>query len=389
MTEINSLHLREYGAPPEVIVSAPGVVTLLGEQTDYNEGYTLQFGLNKRVRVAISRRKDSSLRFFAADFNERKRSTISNLKYKREDRWANYPKGVVVEFLEDGFKLKKGLNFTILGDIPREMGLASSSALCTATAYALRTLMELEIGDKECIEYAMRAEAAFLGKNATISDHMTAALAQKGKALFIDIRGLEYEYIAFDHPGVSILLTIANVPQASTEHDMEMRRDECRKCVKHLREQSDGETLRDYTSQDIKMSLGVVPEASRRFCLHVVGENDRVLDGKDALLNTDLNLFGKIISKSHESLRDNYEVSCPEIDWLVKRALELDDVLGSRLTGSGHGACTITLINNESLPQYYERLEEYERIFGFSAETIICELDEGIIYEPVTENRKV
>ncbi len=388
MVDINSLHRREYGASAEVIVSAPGVVTLLGEQTDYNEGFILQFGLNKRVEVAVSRRKDSSLRFYAADFEERKRSSISNLKYKREDRWANYPKGVVVEFLEDGYKIKKGLNFTIRGEIPLEVGLASSSALCTAAAYALRSLFDAQIGDKECLEYAMRAESAFLGKNATISDHMTSALSKKDRALFIDIRGLEYEYIPFSASGIVILLTLANVPLVSTETDMEMRRDECRRCVEYLRDQSGGDTLRDYTAEDIKLSLGVVPETTRRLCLHVVEENERVQDGKEALLKNDLALFGKILSKSHESLRDNYEVSCPEIDWLVKRAWELDEVLGARLTGTGHSSCTITLLEEKALPLYYERLEEYERIFGFNAETIICRPDEGVRYLPVSENQQ-
>ena len=378
MSDIISLHRKEYGSVPEVIVSAPGVVTLLGDQSDFNEGYILQFGLNRRVEVAVSKRKDSSLRFFAADFEERKRSTIANLKYKREDRWANYPKGVIGEILEQGHKLKKGLNFTISGKIPQEIGLGASAALCTATIYALRRLLALQLGDKECIELALGAESIFIGKETSIANFMTSALCKKERALYIDVRDLEYEHIPLKREGVVILLTIANIPKVAADKEIQFRKDECRRCLEYLRETGIGQSLRDFTAEDLKQSTGIVPENTRRLCMHVVKENNRVLEGKGALIKSDFVSLGKLLNKSHESLRDNYEVSCPEIDWLVKRAWELEDVLGSRLTGSGFGTCTVSLVREKGLDAYVERLEEYERIFGFNAETIMCDPDSGI-----------
>lgn len=377
MSDIVSLHRKEYGSRPEVIFSAPGVISLLGELNDLNEGVMLQFALGRRVQVAVSKRKDSSLRFYAADFNERKRTTVANLKYKREDRWANYPKGVLAEIAEEGHKFK-GLNFTIYGEIPQEIGLGSSSALCTATAYALRELYKYPFGDKECVELAMRAETAFIGKAGSISVFITSALAKGKNALHVDLRNLGYEYVPFRHKGVLLLLTISNVPKVSSEAEMQYRKDECGKCVAYLNKTSEGRVLRDYTVEDLKHSMGIVPENTRRLCMHIVEENRRVQEAKEALLNNDIGAFGKVLNKSHESLRDNYEISCPEIDWLVKRAWEMEEVIGSRLIGSGFGGSTITLLREEGLKGYNERLEEYERIFGFPADTIICEPSDGV-----------
>ncbi len=383
MCEIISLHRKEYGSKPDVVFGAPGIISLLGEHNDFNEGVLLQFAFDRRVQVAISKRKDNSLRFYAADLNERKRTTVANLKYKREDRWANYPKGVLAEIAEEGYKFK-GLNFTIYGEIPKEIGLSSSSALCTATVYALRALYQYPFGDKECVELAMRSETAFIGKSATISVYITSALAKAQNALYIDLRNINYEYIRLRHKGVLLLITVSNVPKVSSEAEMEYRKKQCAACLSYLDELEEGKALRDFSAEDLKHSMGLVPENTRRLCMHVVRENERVQEAKEALQHNDIVTFGKILNKSHESLRDNYEISCPEIDWLVKRAWEMDEVLGSRLIGAGFGGATITLLREEGIEGYNERLEEYERIFGFPADTIVCEPSPGVQQVPIS-----
>jgi galactokinase len=377
MADSITLHRKEYGTYPEVAFSAPGVVNLLGEHTDYNEGYVLQMALDRRVEVAISRRKDNSLRFFTGNFNERKRTTVANIKYKREDRWANYLKGVLFEIgkRKMGFK---GLNFTIFGDIPPEIGLAASAAMCTAAAYGMKKLFGYPFADKECVEIASSAERDFFGIEATLVDPMTSALAKGGRAMFIDMRQLEYSYVPLRLKDAKILVTVSNVPKVAAGKEFSLRKEECRKCVEYLNRKKPGKTLRDYSPEDLKGSMGLVPENTRRVCMHVAEENERVLEGREAVERGDLSGFGKLLSKSHESLRDNFEVSCPEIDWLVKRAGEIEDVLGARLTGSGFGGCTVTLIRERGLDAYYERLDEYERIFGFHPETFFCEAAAGV-----------
>ncbi|MEW5816110.1 MAG: galactokinase [Spirochaetota bacterium] len=377
MKHLFSLHRTEYGIDPEVVVSAPGSVNLMGEHTDYNEGFVLQAAISRSIMVAMSRRKDNSLRFFAADYNERKRTTITNLKYKREDRWANYAKGVLYELNQLGHSFK-GIDITIKGDIPQGIGLAASSALCIAATVAAGHLFNLKLSDDQIIRSSTRAETTFIGLDKEITDQIVACTAKKGNIIFLDLRTEQYEYIPLKLNGVKILITVSNVPLVSFDAELKERKEDCKKCVEYLRKKKPGTALRDYTIHELTHSMGVVPENIRRRCLHVVEENQRVLDAKTAILEGDLVAYGKLLNRSHESLRDNYEVSCPELDWLVKRAWELDGVLGSRMTGAGFGGCTITLIKDQAIEAYNDRLEEYERIFGFDAETIICDPAQGV-----------
>ncbi|MBN2050967.1 MAG: galactokinase [Spirochaetales bacterium] len=372
MFDLVKTHKTEYGTDPHVIAGAPGVVNLLGEESYYNEGYVLQIALNRFVHVAVSPRKDNSLRFFAADTGERKRTTVSNLKYKREDRWANIPKGVLNEFFKAG-QTFKGLDITIYGEIPKGIGLASSSALGVAMARALSTLLNAGVSEKNIIMYAAKAESTFIGRDKGISDQLVSCVAKKNHAVFLDLRSFAYKLLPMNLGTLVILITNSNVPVFITDNDLAERKAECEECVSCLNNRRQGTSLRDYTSADLKHGMGVVPEGIRKICLHVVEENKRVLEGRDALEASNYPLFGKIMHRSHESLRDNYEVSCPELDWLVKRAMEIDGVYGSRMIGSGLGGCTVTFLEESAMEQYYQRLSEYEHIFGFSADTILCE----------------
>ena len=371
MFDLVAAHREEYGNEPQVIASAPGVVNLIGEESYYNEGYVLQIALNRNVRVAISRRGDNSLRFFAADTGERKRTTISNLKYKREDRWANIPKGVLQQYIKAG-QTFRGLDFTFYGDIPRGIGLASSAAMGVATALALSNLLGTGTAEKDIIMYASKAESSFIGRDKGVSDHLISCVAEEGNAVFLDLRSLTYTMSPLDLGNILILITNSNVPMFITEEDLSRRKVECQECVSCLNNWRTGNSLRDYTTADLKHGMGIVPEAIRKICLHVVEENKRVLNAKDALNSGNYQIFGKIMNRSHESLRDNYEVSCPELDWLVKRAWEIEGVYGSRMIGSGLGGCTVTLLESSAVEAYSRRLAEYEHIFGFNAETIVC-----------------
>ncbi len=377
MYEIFSLHKLEYGTEPEVVVSTPGIVNLLGEHTDYYGGFVLQAALNRSIRVAMSKRKDSSLRFYSVDFDERKRTTITNLKYKREDRWSNYPKGVLLSFLQSGCSFK-GIDITIKGDIPIGIGLGASAALEMAVAVGTNILFNLDFTDLQMMKIAASAESNFMSIDTTLSDQITSCMAREGQAMFFDQKLLKYSYVPFVFGEVKLLITNSNVPSVPVEAELAERKEKCLECMNYLRKKRKGSSLRDYTSIDIKTDLGFVSQTVRRLCLHVVEENQRVLAGKDALLSGDAGLFGELLNRSHESLRDNYEVSCPELDWLVKRACELHGVIGSRMTGSGFGGCTISLINEHEIEKYTKKLEEYEHIFGFDPKIMICEPSSGV-----------
>jgi galactokinase len=319
----------------------------------------------------MSRRTDNSLRFFAADVGERKKTTIANLKYKREDRWANYIKGVLYEFIQLGYVFK-GLDITISGDIPQGIGLGSSAAVGIATALSLRELFSFKLADIQIVQAAYLSESAFIGKSERLSDQFCCSYAEENSAVFLDVRTLEYLNIPLDLSEYKLVITNSNVPVINTEEEIRERREECQECVTVLGTKNNVSSLRDYTHLDLEQSMGMLTESSRRLCLHVVEENERVLDGKKYLEQKDYPMFGRLMNRSHESLRDNFEVSCPELDWLVKRATEIDGCLGSRMAGPGFCGCTISLMREDIFEKYDERLEEYERIFGFQADYTIC-----------------
>ncbi|MFO7730262.1 MAG: galactokinase [Spirochaetia bacterium] len=364
MDEIFSHHAAEYGEEPEVIAEAPGVVNLMGEHTDFHEGYVLQIGLHLSVKVAVSKRNDTSLRFYSVDLNERKRTTIANLKYKREDRWANYLKGVLYEIMQLGSSFK-GMNISIMGAIPKEVGLGSSAALGIATALATQEAFQLELQDIQLVQLAYLSETAFIGKREKITDQLTTFYSREGSAVFIDLRSLDFQFIPFSFKDLIFVLTESGVKQTGIQEELEERYEICNDSVELLRERDQQKSLRDLTRQDLRAGMGLLPESSRRLCMHVVQENERVTEAVQLLKSGDGPAFGKLMHRSHESLRDNFEVSCPEVDWLVKRAVEVDGCYGSRLIGPGFGGCTLTLCHKDALPDYQKRLDEYEHIFGF------------------------
>ncbi|MDC7126879.1 MAG: galactokinase [Spirochaetales bacterium] len=372
-------HKKEYNSSPQVIASAPGILNLMGEHTDYNEGCVIQTTINRHTLVAVSERKDNSLRFFWADKNEKKRTTVPNLKYKREDRWANYLKGVLFEIANLGHVLK-GLDVTITSDIIPGIGLGASAALEVAFTAAVNKLFGFDFDEGQIIQAATYSESVFMNRNTEITDQFISTLGKKDQAVFLDLRSLDFKYLPVNFENVSIVIVNSNVPGTDAVRDDELaeRKEQCAECVDFLSRKKSGKSLRDYTIEDISGGLGLLPDQIRRICTHVIGETQRSIDAASALKNKDLEMFGRLMNRSHESLRDNYEVSCPELDWLVKRSQELEGVLGARMTGGGFGGCTVTFIENRALENYKERLQEYEHIFGFVPEIFVCKASDGV-----------
>jgi len=374
-------HKTEYGVEPDVIAQAPGSFNIMGANTDFCEGYVIQITIPQLVTVALSRRGDNSLRFFSTNLNERKRTTIANLKYKREDRWANYIKGVMYEFIQQGYSLS-GLDVSISGNIPQGIGLGSSAAVGISTALALEKLYSFDLEKIQLVQSAFLSESAFIGKNGKLTDQFSSLFNIKGNALFLDVRSLNYATIPLNFGGYVFVITNSNIPVVPMEEELSEIITECRKAADRLKSGSGKVNLRDFSETDLKLSTEHLSESSRRLCLHIIEENNRVLEGKKIIEQGDPLSFGRLMNRSHESLRDNFEVSSPELDWLVKRASELDGCSGSRMIGPGFYGCTVSLMKNNVLDKYVERLEEYERIFGFHPDFFICKPPEsaGIVY---------
>jgi len=369
MLDIGQVHRKEYEllndrSAPVAIAESPGRIHFLGDQGEPEDGFYLSAAIDRFIRVAVNARKDNSIRFYAADLGERKRSTISNLKYRREDRWANYLKPAISLFISLGYPLK-GLNFSFCGDIPQQIALASSTAIEVAAAVALRSLLHVQINDMELAEKLKDAHETMFGNTVLLADYYVCLSAKKDHFLLVDTSESIVKLIKSPFARFRILLVDSRVPRMGVESEIMSRRADILKGLELLTEKRQGACFKDFAPTDLIEALGDFPEQIRRRSMHIVEEIHRINDAVSALERSDLASFAKIIYHSHESLRDLYEISCPEIDWLVKRAQEIEGAAGSRMTGIGFGGCTYTIIRRELAEEYKKRLEEYERIFGF------------------------
>ncbi|MDA8410139.1 MAG: galactokinase [Treponema sp.] len=363
MKDIVALHRAEFEEYPQIVATAPGLIKLLGDQTPAAEGLVLAMAISFDVSVSISERRDSSLRFFAADLGERKRTGSASLKYKKEDRWANFPKAILDKFNRSGF-VTTGLNVTIAGEVPMGLGFASSSALLLAMTMALKSQFKLVLKNDEVADFAWKAESEFFGAPGRIDDFLIAACSTPHAATIVDLRNARRHSLPFFDGDWAVLLTDSKVPRLSLANEEEQRGVSVRQALALL-DPTGKKNLRDFAPEEIEELMGQLPESVRRRALHLAEEHRRVKEAEQALVDGDQVAFGKILARSHTSLRNLYEVSCPEVDWLQKRAMETEGILCSRLTGPGFGGCTVSIMKRESIGDYRRRLEEYERIFGF------------------------
>ncbi|MDR0784586.1 MAG: galactokinase [Treponema sp.] len=370
---IGQIHREEYDqSEPLVIAEAPGRVHLLGDHGEPRAGLFLSTAIDRYIRVAVSVRKDASFRFYAVALDERKRATLTNLKYKREDRWSNYIKVAIQLFVRMGF-IDRGLNFTIDGDVPRQIGLASSTAVEAATAVALRKLFHANINNRDLVARLARVREIFLGKGASLVDYEIIMNARKGCFMIFDESTRDVRYIQTNLDGYKILILDSRVPRIDVEQELRQRRHDIRKGLEILSQHRPGIGFKDFTSADFIEADGDLSETIRRRSFFVVQELKRVPEVEEAIKKHDVQNLSRALFHSHEGLRDLLEVSCPEIDWLVKRSQETEGVAGSRMTGLGFGGCTYVFIKTNAIADYQKRLEDYERIFGFRP--IIYEMD--------------
>jgi len=348
-----------------VIAQAPGRLHFLGEHGDPRAGLYLSAAIDRWISVAVSPRKDTSLRFYAPDLSERKRTTMASLKYKREDRWANYAKVAIQLFTDMGIPVR-GLNFTVMGNIPQQVGLASSSAMEVASAVALRGLFKAKISDTDMAQKLANVHLQYFEKYPGTVDYLVGLSARNDQFLVVDESNSGVTKIKSPFSRCRIVITDSRVPRIGVETELRIRRENLASAAEMLSQGRKGANLREFAETDLMDSMGNLPEKIRRRSLHVVQDIQRVSDAVDFLRRADLMGFSRLIFHSHEGLRDLYEISCPEIDWMVKRAQETSGVFGARMTGSGFGGCTYAIVKNDAVEEYRQRLDEYERIFGFN-----------------------
>ncbi len=377
MSDVASLHEAEYGQKPTIVTSAPGVVNFIGAHTESTDGYLLLFAMNRRASVAASLREDGSIRFYAADLNERRRTSASALKYRQEDRFAGISKGVISRLQTLGSRIR-GVNVTVSSDIPPGIGLASSQAIGVALAYALSRLYGNAIDATEAAQVAYYVEHAYEGLPVGFGDFLTSAVARNGHFLFIDSHRLDWTHLEARFDGTALVGVNTHAPSALTTRDESLRQIECGRCLELLSGYGNGCSFQDFTLEELASSIGRVPESARRYCLHIVAENERVLSCRSAMARGDLERIGKLLTESHESLRDLYEGTTPEVDWLVKHAHTVSGVYGARLAGGSSGTCALVFGRMDADDGLDDLLRQYERIFGFHPTVLTCLPDDGV-----------
>ncbi|MDE6750774.1 MAG: galactokinase [Lachnospiraceae bacterium] len=360
---------------------APGRVNMIGEHTDYNGGHVFPCALTIGTYAAVRKREDDKLRFYSMNFEKLGviESSIVGLKPEKEAEWTNYPKGVMWAFEKRGFKMPCGLDIVLNGNIPNGSGLSSSASLEVLTGYFLRDLFGFDVTNIDLAQIGQYSENNFNGMNCGIMDQFASAMGKKDNAIFLDTADLSYEYAPLVLAGAKIIVTNSNVKHELVNSEYNVRRSECETALKELQTVIDINGLGDLSEEEFEQHKSAIKDDVRiRRAKHAVYENQRTILAVEALKKNDLELFGKLMNASHVSLRDDYQVSCDEIDVLVEEAWKVPGVIGSRITGGGFGGCTVSIVKDDAVEDFKAKVgAAYKERVGKNADFYVVEIGDG------------
>lgn len=350
---------------PEIIVRAPGRINLIGEHTDYNDGFVLPAAIDKAIYFAVSKRDDNVISLFAYDLDDAYEFSLDNVK-KSDKGWANFLIGMVSEMTKADDKITQGFNVVFGGDVPLGAGLSSSAAVESGIGFALNQLYGFELSSIDLALTAQQAEHNFAGVKCGIMD-MFASIHGKDKSVIkLDCRDLSYEYFPFNTTEYTIVLCNSGVKHNLGDSEYNKRRAECEEGISILQDAyPQVNSLRDVTTAMLRSQADKLPQIVYNRCKYVVEEITRVELACKALLANDFVEFGQKMYETHQGLSELYEVSCPELDFLVEQTIDNEAVAGSRMMGGGFGGCTINLVKNESVDAFLAEIgAAYEAKFG-------------------------
>lgn len=382
MTDLTETFHRLYGKDSGITACfAPGRVNLIGEHTDYNGGHVFPCALTIGTYGLIRPRTDRVLRFYSLNFEKMGVVTTSldDLVPSKEAGWTNYPKGVMWAFQKRGYSIPNGADILIYGDIPAGSGLSSSASLEVLTGLMLKELFGFEVSMTEIALIGQYSENNFNGMNCGIMDQFASAMGKKDCAIFLDTNTLHFEYAPVKLSDARIVITNSNVKHSLVGSAYNDRRRECETALKELQAVINIQALGDLDEASFEAHQSAITDPiCRKRAKHAVYENQRTIQAVHALKNDRIEEFGRLMNASHVSLRDDYEVSCPEIDLLVNLAWNIPGVIGSRITGGGFGGCTVSIVKNDALEAFSKIItEEYEKQTGIKADVYIVDIGEG------------
>jgi galactokinase len=370
---------RIYGLPPEVVVRAPGRVNLIGEHTDYNDGFVLPAAIDRTINYAGRRRSDRRVRAYSDDFQASVDFDLDDIQKDSKNTWSNFLRGVSRFLDTDGHRLT-GADIAFGGNVPLAAGLSSSAAVEVGATAFWNKLLGLGLDPVYAVKLSRRTENEFVGVPCGIMDQFISALGRLDHALFLDCRDLTYRHVPL-RADVKIVVCNSGVKRALAQSEYEVRLKQCREAVAKIAATGRPvKSLRDVQLSDLDAVRGVMDNLLWRRAHHVVSENQRVLEAVRVLESGDLQRFGELMNASHESLRDDYEVSSKELDTLVELAHQQPGVLGARMTGAGFGGCTVNLVRVEAADNFAQAVAKgYEEALGLKAEIYVCRASDGAL----------
>jgi galactokinase len=361
---------------------APGRVNLIGEHTDYNGGYVFPCALTFGTYALAALRNDRTIQMYSVNFPDVGVVSFSidePLTLEKEHGWANYPKGVIKEFVDKGMELERGFDLLYYGNIPNGAGLSSSASIELATAVTLQGLFETSFSSVELVKMSQHAENEFIGVSCGIMDQFAIGMGKENHAILLNCQSLEYQYSPIQLKDASLVIANTNKRRTLADSKYNERRSECERALKELQKELSIESLGDLTPEQFESKRHLISnDIDQRRAKHAVYENARTILAVEKLQNGDLASFGQLMCDSHTSLRDDYEVTGFELDTLVEAAINQDGVIGSRMTGAGFGGCTVSIVENDKLDTFIQEVgKSYKEKTGLTAEFYVANVGDG------------
>ena len=360
---------------------APGRVNLIGEHTDYNGGHVFPCALTLGTYGIVRKREDRKLRFYSVNFEKAGiiASSLDELVPEKKAGWTNYPKGVMWAFGERGFVIPSGMDILLNGNIPNGSGLSSSASVEVLTGSILREFFGFEVSNQDLALIGQYSENKFNGVNCGIMDQFAIAMGKKDHAIFLDTADLSYTYAPVKLRGAKLVIACSNKKRGLGDSKYNERRSECETALAELQKVIDIAGLGDLTEEQFEANKSAIKDPVRvKRARHAVYENQRTIQAVAALQADDIVRFGQLMNASHASLRDDYEVTGIELDTLVEEAWKIEGVIGSRMTGAGFGGCTVSLVKDEAIDSFIEKVgEAYLAKIGYRADFYVVEIGDG------------
>ncbi len=360
---------------------APGRVNLIGEHTDYNGGHVFPCALTIGTYAVARLRKDDKLCLFSMNFETGGvgECTLSNIEEKNTGDWRNYPKGIVWAFGKKGFQVDKGLDILYYGNIPNGSGLSSSASIEVLTGYILKDMFGFAVTNQDLALIGQFSENQYNGVNCGIMDQFAIAMGKKASAIFFDTADLSYDYAPIDLDGAKIVILNTNKKRGLGDSKYNERRSECEAALAALQTKLDIKSLGELTEEEFEANKSLIGDDVKiKRAKHAVYENQRTIKAVKALQDKNLELFGKLMIASHDSLRDDYEVTGIELDTLVEEALKQDGVIGARMTGAGFGGCAVSIVKENCVDTFIENVGKvYQEKIGYAADFYVVEIGDG------------